>query len=52
MLKWHGIWNCSETFEHTVRWYRDFFEQGTASSEKDLDAYMKEAKEKGLEWTK
>jgi CDP-glucose 4,6-dehydratase len=51
-LQWHGIWNCVETIRYTVGWYRNYLENGIIDSDKDLDKYLSDAAEKGLEWTK
>jgi CDP-glucose 4,6-dehydratase len=51
-LKWRGVWNNLKTFEKTVEWYRSFYERNRILSVEDLNAYIKDAENRGLEWTK
>ena len=51
-LNWRGVWDSKMTFQKTVEWYRNFYEKNIISSGDDLDAYIEDAKNKGLEWTK
>lgn len=51
-LNWRNVWDSKMTFKKTVEWYRDFYEKNTISSSDDLSSYIKDAKTKGLEWTK
>jgi CDP-glucose 4,6-dehydratase len=39
-LGWHPVWNSMSTFERTVGWYREFYENGTLMTEADLTVYM------------
>lgn len=40
-LGWSPVWNIGETFARTVDWYRNYYEGGIISTEKDLDEYSK-----------
>jgi len=39
-LNWHPVWNSEATFEKTVGWYREFYENGVLTTEADLTGYM------------
>ena len=52
VLKWHGVWDCTKTIEHTVNWYKHYYSEGMISSQEDLKAYVADASAKGLKWTK
>lgn len=41
-LGWHPVWNSVTTFERTVGWYREFYENGTPATGSDLTVYMDE----------
>jgi CDP-glucose 4,6-dehydratase len=38
-LNWHPVWGREPTFEKTVGWYREFYENGTLATESDLADY-------------
>lgn len=50
LLKWTATWDNEETFRRTIEWYKSYYELGQVDTEKDLELYVKAAKEKGLEW--
>ena len=53
LLKWKDVWDSSKTFEKTVKWYRSFYEEdGKILTQNDLESYIEDAKNKGLEWSK
>lgn len=41
LLSWQPIWNSARTFERTVRWYREFYENDRVTTKDDLDEYGK-----------
>ena len=49
-LNWHPVWNTGETVCRTVRWYREFYENGRCGTLADLDFYCDAARKAGLEW--
>ncbi len=49
-LKWKDVWDSGTTFEKTVMWYKNFYENGTATTAKDLLDYIADAKIKNLPW--
>jgi len=51
-LHWKDVWASEKTFEKTVKWYKAFYENGEILSQKDLETYIADAKEKNIEWTK
>jgi CDP-glucose 4,6-dehydratase len=51
-LKWKDVWDSETTFEKTVKWYKDFYENRTLSTANDLSEYIADAKAKNLLWTR
>jgi CDP-glucose 4,6-dehydratase len=49
-LNWYGVWNSNKTFEMTVKWYKEFYENKTILTINDLTNYINSAKDRGLEW--
>lgn len=49
-LKWKSIWDADKTFEKTVEWYKNYYQEGKAASVKDLDEYIRDAKQAVAEW--
>lgn len=39
VLDWKPIWDSAKTFERTVGWYRDFYENNQLVTQDDIDAY-------------
>ena len=53
LLKWKDVWNSNITFEKTVNWYKSYYEENkNILTSEDLKSYIKDAKDKNLEWTK
>lgn len=52
LLKWKDVWDSDTTFKKTVKWYRAFYEEQKVLTKDDLDEYIKDAKQKGITWTK
>jgi len=51
-LEWKDVWESETTFEKTVKWYKDFYEQGVVSTERNLYDYIADARKKNLVWTR
>jgi len=52
-LKWKDVWNSNTTFEKTVKWYKSFYENNKIIlTQKDLEAYVNDARARNIEWTK
>lgn len=51
-LKWKDVWDSNITFEKTVKWYKAYYEENRVLTQDDLESYICDAKDKGLEWTK
>lgn len=53
ILKWNSVWNAEDTFKKTVNWYKNFYEKKEKiNTKEDLNSYIKDARAKGLVWTK
>jgi len=52
LLKWNNVWDSNTTFERTVKWYKNFYENKNIDTKRDLDIYIEDAKTKGLKWVK
>ncbi len=50
-LHWKDVWDSVRTFEKTVLWYKNYYENGISTTEKDLSDYIADAKKKNLEWS-
>jgi len=50
LLKWKDVWDSDTTFEKTVKWYKEYYENGNTLTKENLEIYIKNAKEKGLVW--
>ena len=42
LLGWKPVWNSETAFEKTIRWYKNFYENGTIDTEQNLNNYVKE----------
>lgn len=52
-LKWKDIWNSDTTFEKTVKWYKEFYEESAqVLTKEDLDSYVNDAKSQNIEWSR
>ncbi len=49
-LQWRPVWDIKKTLVMTAQWYKEFYESDGIMSQMDLDAYILDAKEKGLPW--
>jgi CDP-glucose 4,6-dehydratase len=50
-LKWKDIWDSETTFEKTVLWYKNFYENNAVGTMDDLTHYVRDAKKKKLGWS-
>lgn len=50
-LKWKDVWDSETTFAKTVLWYKNFYENGSITTENDLSDYVSDAKANNLYWT-
>jgi len=51
-LKWKNVWSSEQTFEKTILWYKNFYENNKILTEKHLLEYVQSAYNKGLIWVK
>ena len=42
LLGWKPVWDSETAFEKTVKWYKNFYENGTIDTEQNLNDYVKE----------
>ncbi len=49
-LRWRPVWNTERAVRRTVRWYREFYENGNLITLSDLESYCVDARKAGLEW--
>lgn len=53
LLKWKDVWDSETTFEKTVKWYKDYYENDKkVLTKNDLESYIFDATNKGIIWTK
>lgn len=50
-LKWKDVWDSKTTFEKTVLWYKNFYENNITDTIDDLNQYILDAKKKKLMWS-
>lgn len=51
-LKWQDVWNSEKTFEKMTVWYKSFYEKKLILTNEDLDSYIKDAKNKKVQWAR
>lgn len=51
-LLWRPVWNMDMAICKTINWYKAFYEDGSVMTEGDLNAYVCDASQQGLIWTK
>jgi CDP-glucose 4,6-dehydratase len=52
LLEWEGVWDSSITFEHTVKWYKSYYEDDKILTKRNLEKYIADAYSKQIAWTK
>ena len=52
ILKWKDVWDSETTFEKTVNWYKNFYENNKVLTSEDLENYIADAKAKNIEWAR
>lgn len=50
IMKWQAVWNIETTINHTIQWYKKFYQEGKLFTEDDLDNYIFDAKKKNCVW--
>lgn len=51
-LKWKPVWDIKKTLEITIKWYKEFYENGIILSLNNLHEYVEDAMKKALIWKK
>jgi len=50
LLNWNNVWDSYTTFEMTVKWYKEFYENNNITTSENLIKYIQDAKDKGVQW--
>ncbi len=50
LLKWSPAWDGKTAIDHTVQWYRAFYESGTIKSLDDFQGYISDAGKRQYAW--
>jgi CDP-glucose 4,6-dehydratase len=50
-LQWMPVWQLEQTVEHTIRWYREYYESRRIITVDVLERYISEAQNKKIEWS-
>jgi len=51
-LGWTPVWNLTSAVEHTLEWYKAYFENAKVLSRENLDAYIAAARQQNKPWCK
>lgn len=51
LLKWEPVWNFIKTVEHTINWYKEFYENGSVKTNETLMNYITDAQSKSIQWS-
>lgn len=51
-LGWHEVWGIDTTVRKTVEWYQAYYDNKKILTHQDMAAYIQDAANKGLGWTK
>lgn len=43
-LLWQSVWGLKKTMEHTINWYKNYYDNKAVLTEKDLENYIDDAK--------
>jgi CDP-glucose 4,6-dehydratase len=50
LLKWKDVWDSSKTFEKTVLWYKEYYDNKNILTQEDLVSYVNDARLKNIDW--
>lgn len=51
LLRWNNVWDSREAISKTMNWYKAYYHDGHISTANDLNSYISDARENGLNWT-
>ncbi len=51
-LGWSSVWSLEETVQHTIDWYRHFYENSEVLTQTQLTRFVDDAKNRGAVWMK
>ncbi len=52
LLNWKDVWDSDKTFEMTVKWYKEFYENKLVNSLEQLTQYVSDSIKLNIEWSK
>lgn len=52
MLSWFPVWNTTTAIEHTIDWYRTYYQNNQLHTSDDLRVYIEQAKAQDIIWTR
>lgn len=51
-LNWRSTWGFKETIQHTVDWYKAYYQDNLIKTDVQINQYLQSARVSGLEWAK
>lgn len=51
-LDWQPLWNTHMAIQHTVDWYKHYYQAGRLATASDLETYVRQAQAANLIWTR
>ena len=51
-LLWEPVWDTDTVIRKTVNWYKAFYENEAVLTGHDLEAYTRDAQQRGTTWAK
>ena len=51
-LSWKPVWDTQTTFEKTIKWYKNYYQNKKINSDDDLNAFVENAKNQNIKWCK
>lgn len=51
LLKWEPVWSFAKTVEHTINWYKEFYEKSNVKTDSTLMNYIMDAQSGSVLWS-
>ena len=51
-LNWYEAWNIDDALYHTIRWYKEWFDNNLIISLDQLDLYIETMQKENIDWIK
>ena len=51
VLNWRPVWSTNEAVGYTIRWYKNYYNNGLINTKEDLESYISDARALQLSWT-